>query len=211
MITLPFAGTPRALRMLAFVLALALSVTACSSVEQATVAGVLLGGGLGAVIGHQSGHAVQGAIIGAVVGGLAGYLVGRSRAERVASADETNRIHAYRAVEGLQVKLENASVAPSIATPGSDIDLNATLAVMAPTSDQKVQVRQRIAIYKDEQLVGSVLEDTFEVTPGTTRLSRRVTLQKDFARGRYTYVTHVRATAGSEITETSSETGFTVS
>lgn len=209
--TLAFAGDPRAFRMLALVLTLALAVTACSTVEQATVAGVLLGGGLGAVIGHQSGHAVEGAIIGAVVGGLAGYLVGSSRAERVASAEETNRVHAYRAVEGLQVKLENSSVTPSITTPGSDIDLNATLAVMAPTSDQKVQIRQRIAIYKGEQLIGSILEDSFEVTPGTTRLSRRVSLQKDFARGRYTYVTHIRATAGSEMTETSSETGFTVS
>ncbi len=205
------AACPRLLRPLALVLVLAMTLTACTTVEQSTVAGVLLGSGLGAVIGHQSGHAVEGALIGAVVGGLAGYLVGRSRTERVASAEETNRSNSYRAVEGLQVKLENASVTPSIVQPGADVDLNATLAVMAPSNSQQVQVRQRVAIYRGSELVGSILEDTYQMTPGTTRISRRVTLQKDFARGRYTYVTHVRATSGDEITETSSETGFTVS
>lgn len=205
------AAHPRALRPFVLVLVAALALTACTTVEQSTVAGILLGSGLGAVIGHQSGHAVEGAVIGAVVGGLAGYLVGRARTERVATADETNRTHSYRAVEGLQVKLENAAVNPSVVAPGSDVDLSATVAVMAPAAADQVQVRQRIAIYKEGTLVGNILEDNFQMAPGTTRISRRVTLQKDFARGRYTYVTHVRATSGTEITEASTETGFTVS
>lgn len=205
------AARPRSSRFLALVMVLAVSMAGCATVEQSTIAGVLLGAGLGGVIGHQSGNAVEGAIIGAIVGGVAGYLVGNARTERVANAQETNQANGYRAVEGLQVKIDNASVSPSIATPGADVNLNATLAVMAPSANQQVDVRQRVAIYRGEDLVGNIVEDNFQMKPGTTRISRRITLQKDFPRGSYTYVTHVRATSGQEITEASSETGFTVS
>ncbi len=199
-----------AARNLALVLVMAISLVACSETET-TLSGALLGAGLGAVIGHQSDHAVEGALIGALVGGVAGYLVGRSMRERVATAPETNRSNSYRAVQGLQLKTTDVAVSPSVAEAGDDVDLNATVAVMAPDNGSNVAIRQRIAVYKGDQLVGNILEDNFTVQPGTHRLTRRITLQRDFPAGRYTYVTHIRATQGNEITETSSEAGFSVS
>jgi hypothetical protein len=197
-------------RWSALVLVLAVALAGCSTTETSTVTGALIGAGLGAVIGHQSGHAVEGALIGVVVGGAAGYVVGRTRTERLASAERTATAQNYRAVEGLQVKVSDAAVAPNLASPGEDIDLNATLALMAPSTSQAITVRQRVALYKGNELVGNIVEDNFTLTPGTHRLTRRITLQKSFPSGRYTYVTHVKAISGNDIAEGSSETSFTV-
>lgn len=201
----------RSARTTALALVAGLTLSACADVATSTVTGSLLGAGVGAVIGHQTDRIVEGAIIGAIVGGAIGYVVGKSEEERLASARETNRTNHYRAVAGLEVKQTDASVSPKAAHPGDDVDMHSTIALMAPRDDQSVNVRQRIAIYKGDQLVGSVIEDNFTLTPGTHRLTRRITLQKDFAKGTYTYVSNVKATSGDDVSEASSETNFTVS
>ncbi len=195
----------------ALALALSMTVTACADVATSTVTGSLLGAGLGAVIGHQSDRLVEGAVIGALVGGAIGYVVGKSRTERVTSAGETNRSNNYRSVAGVQVKQTDAAVSPATAHPGDDLDMNSTIALMAPSADQSVNVRQRIAIYKGDKLIGNIIEDNFTMTPGTHRITRRITLQRDIPRGEYTYVSHIKAVAGDDISETSSESSFTVS
>ncbi|RMH55706.1 MAG: glycine zipper 2TM domain-containing protein [Candidatus Hydrogenedentota bacterium] len=195
--------------VLALVLVVLVGTSGCTEQEQSTTTGALIGAGLGAVIGNQSGKAVEGALIGAAVGGAIGYIVGESRTQRIASADQTYSQQGYRAVEGLQIKITEASVSPTVARPGDDVDLNSTVAVMGPGSDP-VKVRQRIAIYKGQELVGDIIEDQFDLEPGTHRISRRITLQKDFPAGRYLYVTHVKAYSGDDVSESSREVPFSV-
>jgi hypothetical protein len=186
-----------------------LLVTGCTGMES-TLAGALLGGGAGAVIGHQSDHLIEGALIGVLVGGAVGYSVGQSQTERTASASATNRDNGYRAVQGLQVRVSDASVSPTPARAGDDIDLSATVAVMAPRANEDVTVRQRIALYKGDALVGKIVEDTFVLKPGTHRLTRRITLQDRFSRGAYTYVTHIKAFSKDDFAEATSEETFEV-
>jgi hypothetical protein len=192
--------------------ALALSVfliSGCTGLES-TLAGALIGGGAGAVIGHQSDELVAGALIGVLVGGAIGYAVGEARADRVANASSTNRANGYRAVEGLQVRVSDAAVSPKLAEAGEDVDLSATVAVMSPRTNDDVTIRQRIGLYRGDQLVGKILEDTFVVKPGTHRLSRRITLQSGFARGDYTYVTHIKAFSHGDFAEATKEESFEV-
>ncbi|MBL4889502.1 MAG: glycine zipper 2TM domain-containing protein [Candidatus Lindowbacteria bacterium] len=196
---------------LVLVLALAIFSIGCESGGNSTVVGTLVGAGLGAVIGHQSDHAVEGAIIGAIIGGGIGYYVGTQRSQRVASSSETNEVYAYRSIQGVQIELKDPTVSPGVAAPGEDVNLNTTIAVMAPSPEDTVTIKQRFAIYKGNELVGNIVEDEFTLSPGTHRLSRSITLKKGFPPGRYTYVTNVKAFSGKDMAEDDIEATFTVS
>ena len=91
---------------LAALVAVALVAAGCTTTEQDTATGTLIGAGLGYVVGHQMGREIEGAVIGGVIGGALGYYIGQSRSERVASADQAATSHSYRAVQGLQVQVD---------------------------------------------------------------------------------------------------------
>lgn len=195
----------------ALVLVAGIFCSACVDIATSTVAGSALGAVGGAIIGHQRDRLIEGAVIGALIGGAAGYVVGKTQTKQVASARSTNTTNNYRSVAGLQVKQTNTGVSPVAAHPGDDIDINSTIALMAPREDAELKVRQRIAIYKGDELVGSIIEDKFALTPGTHRITRRITLERDMPAGRYTFVSHVKVTSGDDASETTSESAFTVS
>ncbi len=69
----------KALRTTAAVLAAAVTLPACASLnhtQRGAVIGAAAGGTAGAVIGHQVGSTAKGAIVGAAVGGAAGAIIG---------------------------------------------------------------------------------------------------------------------------------------
>lgn len=70
----------KTLRSTAAILAVAVVLPACSSMNKTTkgaIIGAGAGGAVGAVIGKQVGSTAKGAIIGAAVGGTAGAIIGR--------------------------------------------------------------------------------------------------------------------------------------
>jgi hypothetical protein len=54
-------------------IAVALMVTSCGTMERSVALGGLLGGGTGAVVGKKTGNTWRGAAIGTVIGGITGY------------------------------------------------------------------------------------------------------------------------------------------
>lgn len=197
--------------VIAAIVLAAMALTACSEVQQDTTIGTVVGAGLGYVVGHQMGREIEGAVIGGVIGGALGYYIGKSRTEKVASADQAATSHSYKAVQGLQVKIDAATVSPEYVYPGDSLNLNATVSVLSPNPTDNVNLTQRIAIYRGDQLIGNIVEDNFAVTPGTTRLSRQITLQKGMPAGKYTFVTHVKATNGTDVADDDAQKTFTVS
>ena len=98
-------------RSTASVLALALVLPACSSLnktQKGAVIGAAAGAGAGAVIGGKLGSTAKGAIIGAAVGGVAGAAIGRQmdkQAQEIAMDVEGARVE--RVGEGIAVTFDS--------------------------------------------------------------------------------------------------------
>jgi len=99
------------IRPTAGVLALALVLPACSSMnktQRGAVIGAAAGGAVGAVAGSKLGSTAKGAIIGAAVGGVAGAVIGRQmdkQAEELATEIEGARVE--RVGEGIAVTFDS--------------------------------------------------------------------------------------------------------
>jgi outer membrane protein OmpA-like peptidoglycan-associated protein len=101
----------KATRMTAGILAVALTIPACSSMSQTqkgAVIGAAGGGAAGAIIGKKMGSTAKGAIIGAAVGGTAGAIIG-SRMDKQAEelAMEIPGARVERAGEGIVVTFDS--------------------------------------------------------------------------------------------------------
>jgi outer membrane protein OmpA-like peptidoglycan-associated protein len=97
--------------MTAGILAVALTIPACSSMSQTqkgAVIGAAGGGAAGAIIGKKMGSTAKGAIIGAAVGGTAGAIIG-SRMDKQAEelAMEIPGARVERAGEGIVVTFDS--------------------------------------------------------------------------------------------------------
>ena len=98
-------------RSTASVLAVALVLPACSSLnktQQGAIIGAAGGGAVGAVVGGKLGSTAKGAIIGAAVGGVAGAVIGRQmdkQAEELALDVEGARVE--RVGEGIAVTFDS--------------------------------------------------------------------------------------------------------
>ena len=101
----------KAMRATAGVLAVALTLPACASMnktQKGAVIGAAAGGAVGAVIGKKVGSTAKGAIIGAAVGGTAGAIIG-ARMDKQASelAMEIPGARVERVGEGIVVTFDS--------------------------------------------------------------------------------------------------------
>jgi len=96
---------------LAFIFAMALIVSSCSSMnrtQKGAVIGTAAGGAMGAVIGEASDNPALGAIIGATVGGVAGAIIGNEMDKQAAEIENAvPDAKVARVGEGIVVEFSN--------------------------------------------------------------------------------------------------------
>ena len=163
--------------------------------------GVLGGAVVGGLIGGK-----RGALIGGLLGGLAGGAIGHYLDEQEKDLAQTRRDYGYSPREGIRLKIETVRANPSALSPGETVNINLTYAVLAPSTDQQVLVKETRAILVNGTLVGKTSIDISR-EGGTWRSTVPVTLPAAAATGNYRVLASVETSGGAKDVE---ETFFRV-
>lgn len=180
----------------------------CASVDQTTRdnpkttigagAGVLGGAVVGGLIGGK-----RGALIGGLLGGLAGGAVGHYLDQQEKDRLQTSRDYRYSPAQGAQIKIETVRVNPAALSPGETVNINLTYAVLTPTADTQVLVRETREILLNGNSVGKT---SIEISRegGTWKSTVPITLPANAAPGKYLVIASIDSrTAGTDRRETS--------
>jgi hypothetical protein len=135
-------------------------------------------------------------LIGGLLGGLAGGAVGHYLDQQEKNRAQTSRQYAYSPSQGVQLKIETLRANPASLSSGETVNINLTYAVLTPSEDQQVLVKEKREILMNDTLVG---QTSIEISRegGTWKSTVPVTLPATAAPGNYRVVASVE-TAGSK-------------
>jgi len=168
-----------------------------------------IGAGAGAVGGAIVGGLIggkRGAVVGGLLGALAGGVVGHYYDEQEKTLAETSRDYGYTAHQGTRLRIEAVRVNPAALSPGETININVTYAVLVPTADQQVLVRESREILVNGTVVGRTSIDVSR-EGGTWKSTVPITLPANAALGNYRVIASVETKGGGKDVE---ETFFKV-
>lgn len=179
-----------------------------SEEHQGAAKGAGLGGLGGAVAGAVlagEGSRTKGALIGGLAGALLGGVIGNYAVDKKKTAQETTSKYSYQPSSGTVVRIETATATPSVVTPGGTANLEATYAVMTPSSDSQVAITEIREVTLNGELVGNP-EVNVKQSAGTYRTSVPLILPNDAKKGKYRVITTIKSESGKD----SRESSFTV-
>lgn len=159
-----------------------------------------IGAGAGAVGGAIVGGLVggkRGAAVGGLLGALTGGVVGHQYDEREKTLAQTSSEYDYAARQGTRLKIETVRANPAVLAPGETVNINVTYAVLVPTEDQQVVVRETREILVDGASVGKTSVDVSR-EGGTWKSTVPVTLPANAATGNYRVLASVEAKGGAK-------------
>lgn len=185
-----------------------LGVSGCATLSEENQ-GAATGAGLGAAAGALGGALLagegsraKGAIIGGLAGALIGGVIGNYTVDKKKTATETSRKYNYQPATGTIVRIENASVTPTMVQPGEKVNLDASYALMAPVATTEISITESREVRLNGELVGNP-EVNVSHTAGTYTSSVPLFLPADAQKGSYKVITTIRTPAGKDSRETS--------
>ncbi len=180
-------------------------IASCSTSSESTnqilggLGGAALGAGIGALAtGGDTTAVLAGAAAGAVAGWAAVKLV-QYHSEQTRSAKEEAQALGYRPSDGTVVKIREASVSPSRARPGDNLNLSMNYAVLAPQGTSSVPVSEIWTLEKDGQQLASVPPKEESRAPGGWSTQAGIDVPRNASKG--TYVVKNRVEAGDSYDE----------
>jgi hypothetical protein len=186
----------------------ALGASGCVTVSEEHK-GAATGAGIGAATGAVAGAIIagegsrtKGAIIGGLAGALLGGVIGNYTVDKKKTAQETTDKYGYNTTSGTVVRIENAKATPAITGPGTTVNLEATYAVMAPSSDTQVNITESREVTLNGQLVGNP-EVNVTHNPGTYQTSIPLILPADAKKGTYRVITTIKTDSSKDARESS--------
>jgi len=161
-------------------------------------AGVLGGAVVGGLIGGK-----RGALIGGLLGGLAGGAVGHYLDQQEKDRLQTTQEYRYSPAQGAQIKIETVRANPVALSPGETVNINLTYAVLTPTADTQILVRETREILLNGNSVGQTSIDVSR-EGGTWKSTVPITLPANAAPGKYRVIASIASqAAGTDRQETS--------
>jgi hypothetical protein len=191
----------RIVTCLVLLAALGTALPGCATTESTLGGhqGAVLGAGAGAVGGAVIGGLVggkQGAVAGGLLGALAGGLIGNYADEKEKTLAETRRAHAeYTPEKGTRLRIEKVKAGPTPVRPGGTVSIDITYAVLTPSEEVQVPVRETREILFEGSKVGEA-SLSIEREGGTWRSVVPVTLPADARRGNYRVLASVEYGGG---------------
>lgn len=183
----------------------AVSLSGCAETGQAVQKNqrTAIGAGAGAVGGAVVGGLVggkRGAVVGGLLGALTGGVIGHYLDEQERSRTETNRQYAYAAADGTRLKIEKVRANPAVLDPGETLNIHLTYAVLTPSPQTQVLVRETREILMNGARVG---ETSVEITRegGTWRSTVPITLPVNAPPGNYRVIASVETKGGGKDVE----------
>ena len=160
--------------------------------------GVLGGAVVGGLIGGK-----RGALIGGLLGGLAGGAVGHYLDQQEKDRAQTSREYGYSPEQGTRLRIEALQANPETLSPGETVNINLTYAVLTPTADAQLLVRETREILLNDNPVGKTSIDISR-EGGTWKSTVPITLPANAAPGNYRVIASIETrTAGTDRRETS--------
>lgn len=163
-----------------------------------------IGAGTGAVGGAVVGGLVggkRGAIIGGLLGALTGGAIGSYFDQREKDLSQTSREQGYSPSEGTRLKIESIRANPAVLAPGETVNINLTYAVLTPSADRQVMVKETREILVNGASVGKTSIDITR-EGGTWKSTVPVILPANAASGNYRVVASIESGGGKDIDET---------
>ncbi|HEY7528714.1 MAG TPA: glycine zipper domain-containing protein [Candidatus Deferrimicrobiaceae bacterium] len=145
----------------------------------------------GAVVGGLLGGK-RGAVIGGLLGGLAGGAIGHYMDNREKTLAETSRDYGYKPAQGIRLKIESLRPNPTLLAPGETVNINLTYAVLTPSVDRQVLVRETREILVNGNSVGRTSVE-IEREGGTWKSIVPITLPADAPPGTYRVVASIES------------------
>jgi hypothetical protein len=171
--------------------------------------GAATGAGIGAATGAVAGAIIagegsrtKGAIIGGLAGALLGGVIGNYTVDKKKTAQETTDKYAYKPSSGTVLRIENTKATPAVTSPGTTVNLEATYAVMAPSSDTQVNIIESREVTLNGQLVGNP-EVSVARNSGTYQTSIPLILPADAGKGTYRVITTIKTDSSKDARESS--------
>lgn len=159
----------------------------------------------GAVVGGLLGGK-RGAVIGGLLGGLAGGAIGHYMDTKEKTLAQTSREYGYTPAQGTRLKIETVRSNPAVLRPGDTVNINLTYAVLTPSADQQILVRETREILVNGASVGKT-EIRIEREGGTWKSIVPITLPADAPSGKYRVIASIESPGGGKDIE---ETSFKV-
>lgn len=183
----------------------------CAGIEQTTREHpkATVGAGAGAVGGAVVGGLIggrRGAVVGGLLGALSGGAIGHYLDEQERSRADTERRYGYSPAQGTRLRVEALRADPAALMPGETVDIALTYAVLTPSPDAQILVRETREIRRGDVVVGKTSIDIGR-EGGTWKSIVPITLPPDAAPGTYHVVASVQSSGGVMDTR---ETRFTV-
>jgi hypothetical protein len=161
----------RKLFALALVIILTLAIAGCVtesgyySPERSAGAGALggaaTGAALGSIIGVATGSPATGAWVGAAAGGLVGavggYLYAEHRNSEIRSQAAAAQSYGYSPARGNVVAIDNATVTPSMAGRGQQVNLGMTYTILTPDNYPVA-----VTLYREVRMGGSLVGQPYQ-------------------------------------------------
>ena len=168
-----------------------------------------IGAGAGAVGGAVMGGIIggkRGAVIGGLLGGLTGGAIGHHLDQQEKTLTQTSREYDYSPTQGTRLKIEAVRANPAALAPGETVNINVTYAVLTPSADRQVLVKETREILVNGSSVGRT---SIEISRegGTWKSTVPVTLPVNAPPGNYRVIASVETGAGGKDLE---ETFFKV-
>jgi len=163
--------------------------------------GVVGGAVVGGIIGGK-----RGAVIGGLLGGLTGGAIGHYMDQKEKTLSQTSREYGYAPAQGTRLKIETVRSRPSVLFPGETVNIDLTYAVLTPSADQQVLVRETREILVNGTSVGKT-EIKIEREGGTWKSIVPIMLPADAPVGKYRVIASVESAGGGKDVE---ETNFKV-
>jgi hypothetical protein len=154
----------------------------------------------GAVVGGLLGGK-RGAVIGGLLGGLAGGAIGHYMDNQEKTLAQTSREYGYKPTQGTRLKIEALRPNPTLLAPGETVNINMTYAVLTPSADRLVLVRETREILVNGTSVGKTSVE-IEREGGTWKSIVPITLPANAPTGTYRVVASIEsAGAGKDVEE----------
>ena len=151
-------------------------------------AGVLGGAVVGGLIGGK-----RGALIGGLLGGLAGGAIGNYLDEQEKDRAQTSTEYGYSPAQGTRLKIETVQANPATLSPGETVNINMTYAVLTPSENQQVLVKETREILLKGKSVGKT---SIEISRegGTWKSTVPITLPVNATPGQYRVIASIEST-----------------
>jgi len=153
----------------------------------------------GAVVGGLLGGR-RGAVIGGLLGGLAGGAIGHYMDQKEKTLAQASREYGYTPAQGTRLKIEGVHTNPGVLAPGETVNINLTYAVLTPSADRQVLVKETREILVNGTSVGKTSIE-IEREGGTWKSIVPITLPVDAPAGKYRVIASVEGVGGGKDVE----------